>query len=647
MANPFLHYDGTDRLRWASPLEFVVDLLRWLLIVVLCMAVLALLHAWHADRPGHRSQQLREGWLQVGDSALAPLPTAGDWKAVELPHDWRALGLREVRQIWYRFDLKLERAPDELFAVYLPSVGMNAEVYVNELLVGSGGAFEPDVARNWNRPLLFTLPGSILRSGDNTVLVRVAGVPAGTGQLAPLYVGAADDLRGDYGARRFLKVTVPTVASLATALLALATLLIHWSRPELPVYRWFGIGTLIWSLHNLNLVVTDPLLPAAVWDWLWYVSLGWFIVMIPPYVHGLLGYERPAVERALFAYAAAGSIALAGLAAWDHALMDRVARHVWVTSALAIGVYPTLMMLLAVWRSRDVEIQWLLTTGLLMFVLGARDALAMNDLIARTEGYMIAYSAPAVIGVFGWLLLSRFLRSVGEVEALNRDLHERVEQRTAELKASFAQLTQMDRDRAIQSERERILRDMHDGVGGSLVAAIAVAESGSVAPADMAASLRDTLDELRVTIDALDLERGDADGALCTLRARLRPLLERESPRLHWDCETLPPMPLLGPERLSDLVRIVREAVANALRHARAGNIWVRARREQGTRGARVRIEIEDDGVGIGRVERHGHGLANMRRRAESLDAGFEIVSLPSGTRITLLLALERSAAER
>ncbi len=635
MPRPFVEYTEADRLQWHSPLELLIDLFRWLLIVGLTLLVMALLHGWLGERPGHQALQLRHAWLQLSGSPLLPEPSEGAWQEVELPHDWRGLPeLRGETQGWYRFKFNLDERPSDLWGVYLPSLSMNAAVYVNGELLGQGGRFEPQLARNWNRPLYFTLPGSLLVTGDNFLMLRLAAAPSGTGLLAPVYLGPHQALEPFHSRRHFLKVTVPIIGSLATALLALAALLIHGSRRDERVYRWFGVGTLIWSVHNLNLIVANPPLGAAAWDWLWYVSLGWFILMIPPYVHALLGYERPNVEKALFAYGAAGSMVLAGLAVWDHAWFDWAARHVWDPVALAIGVYPTFMMAQAVWRSRDVEIQWLLTTGLLIFVLGTHDLLAIVGLISRVDGYMIQYSAPLVIAVFGWLLLSRFVRSITEVEALNEDLQNRVEERSRELERSFETMSRMTRDQAIQAERERILRDMHDGVGGSLVAALSLAECGELQPADMADVLRDSLDELRLTIDSLDLEQGDLDYALANLKARLQPVLDSGATPLQWDCGPLPKLPALGPERLTDLVRIVREAISNALRHAQADTVRFRAAADVDS----VRIEVADDGRGIENLEQAGHGLNNMRRRAKRIGASLEILSSRQGTRIILSL---------
>ncbi len=82
----------------------------------------------------------------------------------------------------------------------------------------------------------------------------------------------------------------------------------------------------------------------------------------------------------------------------------------------------------------------------------------------------------------------------------------------------------------------------------------------------------------------------------------------------------------------------MREALSNAVRHARARHIGL---------GLRASVdgsilEISDDGVGFDPTLDLGashHGLGNMRARAEAVDGDLEIRSAPgSGTRITLTL---------
>lgn len=638
MAEPFVRFDQNDRLSWTSPFDFLVDLFRWLFILSVTLVVLALLLRILGERPGHAAHEIKEGWIMEASTESPPGFDSPHWSRVSLPDDWRYVPRKGVRHAWYRFELSLPNTGQELWAGYLPSMSMNAALFINGELVGQDGHFGEQITRNWNKPLYFTLPKSLLHSGKNEILVRVAAVPGGSGLLAPFYLGERLDLRPYYRSRQIMKSTLPIVASIAAGLLAFASLMVYFNSRKHRVYFWYGFGTMVWAIHNMNLFVNEPPVSNLLWDWFWYSSLGWFIVAIPPYVHGLLGYERPRLERALFGYAILGTVGLGALATNDHVLMDFVARRIWTVSWLGIGLYPTFLMIYAVWRSRDIETQWLLTAALLIFVLGIHDCLMSNGWLSRVDGYLMHYSIPVVIAVFGWLLLSRYVRSIGEVEALNRDLHRRVEERTAELEKSFAHASELERDRAIQSERERILRDMHDGVGGHLVAAVAMAEGGEADSEELAETIRDTLDELRLTIDSLDLEQGDLASALGTLRARLSPAFATDQPSLSWEMDALPETPHLGPAMLTHIVRIVREAVSNALRHAGARNIWVRIRPDPSSGKSRVRIEIEDDGQGIHDHEHAGHGLTNMRHRAELLSANLEILSSRTGTKIVLLI---------
>ncbi len=639
MGKPFVQFNQNDRLSWESPLDFLVDLFRWLMILGVTLVILALLLRTLSERPGHEALELSKGWVIASEAAQPPPTDMQGWQPVSLPDDWQQKERKELEHAWYRFVLIIPNMDKQLWAVYLPSLTMNAELYINGELAGSGGTFGHRTTRNWNRPLYFNLPNSLIHEGQNEFMVRLASQPPGTGLIAPVYVGPDKSLRPFYQSLYTLKITVPIVTSIAAGLLAIATLLIYISQPVEPVYRWYGLGTLIWSVHNLYLFVANPPVPAVAWDLFWHVSLGWFIVMIPPYVHGLLGYERSKLERGLFTYALIGTLILCGLAAYDHGLMHFVGIRIWTVSWLAIGLYPTFMMIHAVWRSRDVEVQWLLTAALLIFVLGIHDCLVSNGLLSRVDGKLMQYSIPVVIAVFGWLLLSRFVRSLKEAETLNRELNQRVKERTAELEKSFTRMGKLERERAIQEERERILRDMHDGVGGNLVAAVAMAESDSVASTDLAESLRGTLDELRLTIDSLELEQGDLSSAMGTLRARLQPAFMGEGPSLNWSMDALPETPELTPTALTHIVRIVREAVSNALRHSQAEDIWVRIRPESSGNGrGRVRIEVEDNGCGIQSKETTGHGLSNMRYRAEQLAASLEILSSATGTRIVLLI---------
>lgn len=200
---------------------------------------------------------------------------------------------------------------------------------------------------------------------------------------------------------------------------------------------------------------------------------------------------------------------------------------------------------------------------------------------------------------------------------------------------------------AIVDERARIGMDLHDGVIQSIYAVGLILEStrleiqkSNVEPADKLlahaiGSLNDTIRDIRNFI--LDLRPHRFSGNLDQGLSRL----VRE-----FQANTMVPVKLdvpkwVGGSLSTPVVRAVfltaQEALANVARHAKATEVMVQARRvSQG-----VELCIADNGKGFDpSLIDHtvGHGLANMRARAEELSGSYEIESFPGkGTKITLV----------
>jgi signal transduction histidine kinase len=180
---------------------------------------------------------------------------------------------------------------------------------------------------------------------------------------------------------------------------------------------------------------------------------------------------------------------------------------------------------------------------------------------------------------------------------------------------------------------------MHDGLGSSLTTARLLLEQGSVSAREAAEVLRESLDDLRLVFEVSDNDDGDLELALAEFRFRLdqRVLPTGLTTALRLD---LTGMPALSGVTLLQLLRVVQEAVSNAVRHARANHLRLSAvwRAQDQT----LRVGVHDNGRGIDASSSagSGRGLANMRLRAESIGAQLVIDSTMAGTRIELQLAL-------
>lgn len=228
-----------------------------------------------------------------------------------------------------------------------------------------------------------------------------------------------------------------------------------------------------------------------------------------------------------------------------------------------------------------------------------------------------------------------------KIARLQRELAERnaaLERSMRSLEEKHAEVLELQRRQVLGEERERIMRDMHDGIGGLLVSTLATLEAGETDPDEIGQALRAALDDLRLMIDSLDpLEEDNLSQALGMYRARILPRLADVGLEVDWQVADLPSIPDFGPHKVLQVLRILQEAVTNVIKHAKATGLAVRVGAASGPSPC-VRIEVRDNGAGIREDSREGRGLHNMYRRAESIGGALQIESTPAGTRVSLCL---------
>ena len=249
------------------------------------------------------------------------------------------------------------------------------------------------------------------------------------------------------------------------------------------------------------------------------------------------------------------------------------------------------------------------------------------------------FHAPLILLAIGVSLLERHFQAVDELARAKADLEVRVEQKTREIEASYQQLRAVEQERTLVRERNRIMADMHDGVGASLLSLLGLLRSGRAAASQIERRVREALLELRLTVDSLEPVDGDLGVVLGNVRHRMREPIEESGVRFNWEVGELPSVDYLTPKAILAIQRIVLEAIANALQHAHAATITVRS--EVDFTSGCLLIQVLDDGHGFDPAQTpRGRGLDNMRNRARSVGATVEIVATNHGTAVTLALPL-------
>jgi hypothetical protein len=158
----------------------------------------------------------------------------------------------------------------------------------------------------------------------------------------------------------------------------------------------------------------------------------------------------------------------------------------------------------------------------------------------------------------------------------------------------------------LSDERQRMMQDMHDGLGSTLISAIRSVEHGGMSDERVTQTLKDCMDDLKLAIDSMEPVEADLLLLLATLRFRLEPRLEDTGVALLWEVQELPTLGWLDPSSALHILRIVQESVANILRHTRATEIRVGT----AVQGDGVQVSIEDNGQGFDVAKALGEATA-------------------------------------
>jgi signal transduction histidine kinase len=298
-------------------------------------------------------------------------------------------------------------------------------------------------------------------------------------------------------------------------------------------------------------------------------------------------------------------------------------------------------------RQRSFDGLLLAATFLLCLLLGMYDMLKVALVLNIEWPFLFPHTVTLLAAALMYLLLRRFLASQAQVQsASDRMAQELAAQQTA-LEHSHEQLRAAQEQQTLLTERQRLMQDMHDGLGSALTGVIRAAERGTLKPEKLPQVLHACLDDLRLAIDSMETAHPDLLLLLATLRYRLAGSIANAGITLEWAVEPVDALPWLEPGGALHILRIIQEAIANVLRHTHATQIKVTTRNAQLEGHAGVEVTIADNGAGFDVAQAlaaaKGRGLQNQIRRADILGGKMSWQSDATGTRFALWLPVERT----
>ncbi|MBC7379168.1 MAG: histidine kinase [Burkholderiaceae bacterium] len=605
---------------------------RWLYLLVLWLTL--------ASAAGAGSLEIRAARAVVSVQALTT--TAN----VTLPYHWDREhrshpGSAQFDMAFTMPEVSLQQL-GEPFGIYFARIGNTADVWLNGTLLARLGDTAIADADDFSKsPQYVSIPPQLLMQ-QNLLTIHLHADGGRRGGLSRVVLGPESEVLPLFRTAYNWRVSV----SLAVAILSLlmgGIAMVLWLSQTDPgllavrrdtLYLSAGVAELCWALRVGDVAIEHPLLA---WPW-WSVVVtgafaGW-ICCIALFCHHVAGWH---LHRSMplfrgFMAALFASSLLASFLSMQWA--QPVFLTTWLGFANAFFIAYAAVYFWTALRQRDSARLLLAVAGAINVAMGVRDWLVIRISGDLGESTWIRYSSVLFGLVLGYIAISRFRAASAQARDLRAHLEERVLRKEVELQHSYQKVEALGREQARVGERARILRDMHDGVGSHISAAIRQLESGKATSGEVLLTLRDSLDHLKLTIDSMHLPAGDITALLANLRYRLEPRFAASDIELQWDVDLIDPVVRLDGGAMRQLQFMVFEALSNVLQHAQASVLRIEAHPAAG--GALLRII--DNGRGFDPAIPFRKGLQSMHERAAAIGAQLRVTSGPGGTQVEVRL---------
>ncbi|MFM1906334.1 MAG: hypothetical protein RLZZ591_11 [Pseudomonadota bacterium] len=567
---------------------------------------------------------------------------------VSLPYHWDRYNQGHAGEAWFDLYFDLPQVPDEPWSMYFPRLGNAYEVWLNgELLKREGDLLHYNGADYSQVPRQMVISTGLL-AVSNHLRVHVRADVGRRGGLSQVVIGPQNEVDAVYHQRYLWRSYGPLAVAMFSLVVGLISLSLWATQPgnQSPagrardsLYLFAGLAELSWSLGVGYMLLEAPPLPWPWWGLVPVLALALWIFNMTQFCLHVAGWGgQPAATwfgRWMAFATACGPL----MAYWALGLGQAVALTAWyLTVGLSCLVFGALFLWRAcrgaTWAHRGVALALLVNV-----FTGLRDVYVYRVNPSYGEDTYLRYASVLFGLSLAYIVITRFRSAAAQARDLQATLNQRVHTKEAELAQSYQQLEAMAREHERTAERARILRDMHDGVGSHISAAIRQLESGRATQADVLLTLRESLDQLKLSIDAMTLPPGDINALLANLRYRMEPRFNAIDVTLSWNVDSVPVLARLDADAMRQLQFLIFEAMSNVLQHARAQVLSIQAMATGPAYAPMVLVRVMDDGQGFDVQAAQGKGLVSMRQRAEGVGAALDISSEPGRTCIDIRLA--------
>jgi signal transduction histidine kinase len=591
---------------------------RWLALVLLalCAALAFSIAQSHATTQAPSITWIKRAVLR--DQAAAE---------VKLPLTIPAAEVNPIsRRLLLELTLDLPEKPSETLSVYIQKLSVSGSLSVNGQFIQNCAPGALKNIRCLHQPTLFVAPAHVWKKGRNTLVVELLVNNRQTVGLTPAAVGPSEVIYRQL----YLPRHTATVFSLQALtwigiylffmLLALALML-----PGERYYLHFATAVLVNSLSNLNGLVQTPPVSEELWALFVFSTRMISAPLIMLSVLSFYGVRwAPAtIYLKLFCLVAPLVILVSG------SNKDVVAAlHI---SNLGAGLILLLLTPYWSWKNKDWREIGMCASYYLIGAAAIADWVKLIGPARFDSVYLVPYASAGSLIFMSVLLVSRLVESLRS----SRELALTLEQKVADREAQLLTMHQERVAHELHAEREKLLRDVHDGLGSSLSSTMLALKISDFSTSQVAEMLGECVDDLRLLLATTQSGEGLLSNTLADLRYRMDKRLHKLGIHPVWTFE-LKNETHASTHTLLQLMRIVQEALHNVIKHSRATHVQVYV--QWGPQSLVLSVTDNGNGLGPSASEHQGQGTANMLARAQSLGAELSIHRSACGTAVVLKL---------
>ena len=549
------------------------------------------------------------------------------------------------------FEVTDTAAPLALFLAVRNSID---EIRLNGEVVQSLSSLPKLKGLVTSEPGYVVLPAERLLPGANVLALDTPNF--GSQWLAEFAIGPADVLAENYRWKTLLQTDIALAGLAILAFTILLCLVVRWPAEDRPRIMAL-VALLATSAFSTYLLTFSPPVPLSLEVTIFLYVLSNLFIALAVFTHVLHDLRRPIkwAKRLWIGWVAAALVSVLAIAG---AVWVGPA-NVWFRNGIngsfwaVILVGGAAIVLLAHGLVRDRGARWF-ERSMLAFCILAYVVDRLGTIIPLSSPFdptlqLTLGWSPIVGGLLGLSMVVALAREATEarrtVLSANDILRTQLDKREMELRTSHLREQDIQKRAVLLEERQRIVRDMHDGIGGQLLGLAVQVKARQLDSDGIETALQTSISDLRLIVDSLDsAEEGIADalrGFEHRVRAQANAIKADLQVRIDLDDEDI----VLGPRGTLQVLRILQEAVANAIRHGRPSRLALAAGRNA---AGDIEISLQDNGPGIPESSSAGRGLMNMRTRAASIGGKLDVLSNAGGTTVRLTLGLPVvGAAER